>query len=133
MATINGTNVILSVNGTAVALSKECDLDLSHAGRDTSTKDDAGWKTEAEGSRSWKVTGKGLADFGVAGNFTTIFQIYKNRSTVSVNFAAVGSGNKVYSGSGILKSLKGSGPMEESGPYDFEIDGSGPLTETAHT
>ena len=133
MATINGTNVVLSMNGTALALSKECDLDLTHAGRDTTTKDDSGWQTHAEGLRSWKVTGKGLADFSASGNFTTLFQIFKNRTPVSVTFSAAGSGNKYYSGSGIIKSLKGSGPMEESGPYDFEIDGSGILTESSHT
>jgi predicted secreted protein len=134
MATLNGTNLIVSLAGTAIAMSKECDLDITNAARDITTKSSAGWKeSAADGMRAWKVTGKGLADFGASGNFTTLFFFFFSRATVTLQFGASGTGNKYYTGSAILKSLKGSGPLEETAPFDFEFEGTAALTEAAHT
>ena len=134
MATLNGTNLIVSLAGTAIALSKECDIDITNAGRETTTKSSSGWKENAaDGLRSWKITGKGLIDFTVSGNFSALFGYIVSRATVTLQCGAAGSGNKVYTGLAVIKSLKGGGPLEETAPYDFEFEGTGALTETSHT
>jgi hypothetical protein len=132
-ATINGTNLIVQVNGTAISLLKECDIDMTNAGRDITTKDSAGWSEEApDGKRSWKISGKGdVAD--KQANFTALFALYNSRASCSVSFAITGSGEKWYYGTGILKTLKENAPLEETTTFDFEFTGSGILTEGTHT
>ena len=130
MATLNGTNLVVTLNGVPVALAKECDIDITNAGRDITTKASAGWKeTAADGLRSWKITGKGLIDFLSTPNFSTLFSYFTSRSTVTLVVGASGTGNKTYSGTAVIKSLKGGGPLEETAPYDFEFEGTGALTE----
>jgi len=134
MGTLNGTNMLVLLNGTAIALSKECDIDIQNAARDTTTKGSGGWKeTASDGLRSWKVTGKGLADFGASGNFTTLYALLLARTSVTLKIDNAGSGNHFYYGSAVLKNLKGGGPLEDSAPFDFEFEGNGILTETSHT
>lgn len=132
MSTINGTNLIVQVNGTAVSLLKSCDLDTTHAGRDTTTKDDAGWETGAEGKRAWKVTGSGDVADKMA-NFTALFLLYTNRTRVQVSFNILGSAEKYYYGYAYLDSLKQVGPLEETATFDFGFKGDGVLTEATHT
>lgn len=134
MATINGTNLIISIGGTAQGHAKECDLDISNAGRDITTKASAGWKeSSADGLRNWKVSGKGLVDFTDTVNASSLFSSFTNRTTVNLVFGAAGSTNKYYYGSGKINSLKFSGPVEDNASYDFEIEGNGVLTEATHT
>ncbi len=131
--TINGTNLIVQVNGTAVSCLKECDIDITNAGRDTTTKDSAGWgEAAADGKRSWKVSGKGDVADKMA-NFTGLFLLFTNRTTVSLSFNILGSGEKWYYGTALLKTLKQSGPLEETATFDFDFEGTGVLTEGTHT
>ena len=132
MATINGTNLIISLNGTAFGHAKECDMDITQAGRDVTTKSSAGWKEAAsDGMRSWKITGKGLIDFTDTSGFSALFDFMVARTSVSITFGSHITGNKYYSGTAVIKSLKGGGPLEESAPYDFELEGSGVLIESS--
>lgn len=135
MATINGTSLVVAVGGTALAAAKECDLDISNAGRDTTTKDSAGWATSAaDGKRSWKVSCKGLVDFSSSYNVSSLFSSFTNRTTVTVTFGALtGSGLKMYSGTAVIKDLKMGAPVEESATFDAEFEGTGALTEASHT
>jgi hypothetical protein len=128
MATINGTNLVVSIAGTAQALAKECDCDITNAGRDITTKSSAGWKeTAPDGMRSWKVTGKGLIDFTASPNVSTLMGYVTGRTAVTLKFGA--SGGKIYTGSAVIKSLKMAGSIEETATYDFEFEGTSTLTE----
>lgn len=134
MATVNGTNLIVSIGGTAQGHAKECDLDITNAARDITSKASSGWKdTAADGLRAWKVSGKGLVDFSDTVGVSSIFAAFTNRASVSVTFGIAGTGNKYYSGTGVIKDLKVAGPVEDNATYDFEIEGAGVLTETTHT
>jgi len=134
MATINGTNLIVQIAGTAQALAKECDCDITNAGRDITTKSSGGWKeTAPDGMRAWKVTGKGLIDFTTTPGVSTLMGYITSRASVTLVFGAAGSGNKFYTGTAVIKSLKMSGPLEETAGYDFEFEGTSTLTEGSHT
>ena len=134
MATINGTNLIVQIAGTAQALAKECDLDISNAGRDITTKSSAGWKeTAPDGMRNWKVTGKGLIDFTATPNVSALAGYITGRTSVTLIFGAIGSTNKYYIGTAVIKSLKLGAPLEDTATYDFEFEGTGVLTEATHT
>lgn len=133
MATINGTNLIISITGTAQGHAKECDLDITNAGRDITTKSSAGWKENAsDGLRSWKITGKGLIDFTDTASPSTLFATMVARTNVTVTFGTITTG-KYYSGSAVIKSLKEAGTLEDTATYDFELEGTGILTESTRT
>lgn len=130
MATINGTNLIIYIAGVAQGHAKECDLEISNAGRDITTKSSQGWKdNSADGLRSWKISGKGLVDFAGTGNASALFGYFSTRATLSAVLSAAGS--KYYYGTVRVTSLKMSGPVEDNASYDFEMEGSGALTESA--
>lgn len=134
MATINGTNLIISVGGTAQGHAKECDIDISNAGRDITTKSSGGWKEAAsDGARAWKITGKGLVDFSDTVGVSSLYASMLARTNVNVIFGAATSQTKYYYGAAVIKSLKAGGPLEESSTYDFELEGTGALTEATRT
>lgn len=135
MATINGTSLVVAVGGTALAAAKECDLDVTNAGRDITTKDSAGWEEKAaDGKRSWKVSCKGLIDFSSSYNVSSLFAAFTNRTTVSVKFGAMtGSGLKFYYGTAVIDDLKLGAPVEDSATYDASFSGTSTLSEASHT
>lgn len=115
-------------------MAKECDLEITNAGRDITTKSSSGWKeTAPDGMRAWKVSGKGLIDFSGSGNFSALLGYITGRTSVTLSFGASGSGNKYYYGTAVIKSLKGGGPLEDTAPYDYEFEGTSTLTEGTHT
>ena len=130
----NVTNFLVQVNGTSILMSKSCKLDFSHAARDTTTKDDAGWKTALEGMRNWKVDVDGLVSFSSAYNFDELFSLMSARTVVQVRFmSATVSGDYWYHGSAIITALNADAPDQTSTSFTASFEGTGILTQVAHT
>ena len=60
MAKINGTLLLIYVDGVLIASQQECTLNLSVDLPDISTKDDEGWAKHMNGQRSFEVSIDGL-------------------------------------------------------------------------
>ena len=63
MATINGTSLIVSVGGTAIAHTTSATLNLEKAMIDVSSKDSSGNSESLSGQKSASVDFEGLVDF----------------------------------------------------------------------
>lgn len=126
---INGTLLQVSVNGTVIAKSTSCSLEITHETRDTTTKDSGGWTDRLGALRSWNLSGDFLDAEDAAYRFDDLFALINNRTLVTLRMSSGVTGDKYYEGSGFLTSLSREAPMEDnvSGSYSFE--GTGALTE----
>jgi predicted secreted protein len=135
MATvINGTDFLVYVNGEAIGGQKTCKLTLGHAGRDTTTKDDSGWKTGAEGLRNWSISSDGLVAFdGTLFEPNEMANLIINRTRVAIRFRTSTSGNSWWYGNAYLMSYDVDAGTEDSVAYSASFDGTGVLTMAAVT
>lgn len=135
MATvINGTNFLISVDGTSIGASKSCKLTLNHSVRDTFTKDDAGWKTNAEGSRDWSVTCDGFMAMDATGTtLDDLVDMIINRTKAVVKMQTTTDGDTYWYGNAYLKSVDVDSVNEESVSFSIAFDGDGELTQSATT
>jgi predicted secreted protein len=131
---INGTNLLVYVNGEAIMGSKTCKLSVSHDVRDTTTKDSAGWAGKAEGLRSWTLTADGLAMFQTSNvDFDDLLALITTRTKVHLKFSTELSGDSWWYGDGWLKSIELDAANEDSVSYSCSFEGTGVLTKAAHT
>jgi TP901-1 family phage major tail protein len=135
MATIgkvNGTLLRVYVGGVAVANTTSASIETSMSGRDTTTKDSAGWKEIMEGLREWTISGDYLFEEAAAYGYTDLFALITARTSVVLIFSSEVTGDKIYTGTAYLTSLSKEAPMEEtvSGSYTFE--GTGALVESLY-
>ena len=126
---INGTDLLLYVNGVAVAHASSHSLSMGMNTLDASTKSSAGWKDLKPGQRSWNISGEHLYAFDAAFGATGLMAIFTARSLVTVKFATTNNLNKRFTGSGYLTSLDLNAPNEENSTFSFSIEGTGVLTE----
>ena len=134
IGSLNGTNMLLYIGGTAIAGSKTCEYQLTHSPRETTTKDDGGVESFAEGKRGWNAKTDGLVILPGSGTtFSALFAAWKNRTKVSIKFSTEVSGDKYYTGLGYIKDLSQNAPDNASATYSVSFDGTGDMTETAHT
>jgi predicted secreted protein len=132
---INGTNLLVYVNGTAIAGARECKLTTSHDTRDTTTKSSGGWQESREGKRSWGITCDGLVAMDAS---TTAFDdlytlLITTRVHVHLKFSSDTSGDAYWYGDGHAKSLDMSAGTEDSTQYSAVFEGTGALTQVVHT
>lgn len=132
---INGTNLLVYVNGTAIAGAKSCKLTTSHEVRDTTTKSSAGWGEVKEGKRKWTISCDGLVAMDAA---TTAFDdlytlLITNRTKVSLKFSSETSGDAWWHGDAYAESLEMDAPLEDSTTFSASFSGTGVLTQATHT
>ena len=124
---VEGTDLLVYFNGTAIAYSKNCTLNMNLANAETTNKDDSGWKGVLPTKRDWSVDGDGLYNYG--GSVSTLFGLYNNRTRVSIKFSNNTPGDKYYSGYAYITKLQISGPDAETATYSFSFAGDGQLSE----
>jgi predicted secreted protein len=132
---INGTNLLVYVNGTAIAGSKSCKLTTSHEVRDTTTKGSAGWNEVMEGKRKWGLSVDGLVALDAT---TTAWDdlytlLIVNRTKVHLKFSNETSGDAWWYGDGYCDALDMDTPVEDSTSYSASFSGTGVLTQATHT
>ena len=130
---INGKLFGVYIDGTLIGLAKSADISLSHEVRDTTTKDDDGWKTIAEGGRSWTAKTDNLVSFSATYNYEELFDLVTNRTEVTISFETNVSGDSRMWGRGYISSLDLNAPNQESVSFTASFEGDGVLTKVAHT
>lgn len=134
MATeINGHDLLVYVNGTAVAGSKTCKLAVKHDPRDCSTKDSNGWEKKGTGKRSWTVSVDGLVAFDATNGVDDLMTLITNRTQVTLKFSTETSQHGYWTGQGFLESLDVDAPDQESVNYSASFAGSEAVTYSTHT
>lgn len=134
MATINGTSLIIVVDGTAIAHSTSATLNLERAMIDVSSKNSSGDSESIAGQKSASLDFEALVDFTpTAGdNIADLITLYQANTAVSWEIASgiAGTAPK-FTGSGFISSLSMDTPMEDATTFSGSITVTGAVTYTA--
>lgn len=124
MSIIHGRNVILSINGTAFASAKSCELNVQADTIETSSPSNGTYKTHIPGRMSWSVSLSHL-----------VLNIKANKNmvgtTVSISMYPSGTGSlstDVISGTAIVKQWRITGTVGNLAQGSFQLVGTGALT-----
>lgn len=135
MATINGTSLIIVVDGAAIAHTTSATLNLERAMIDVSTKDSAGDSESIAGQKSASVDFEALVDFSPTApveGLVDLITIYQANSAVTWEIASGSAGTAPkFTGSGFISSLSMDAPMEDATTFSGTITVTGAVTYTA--
>lgn len=129
MAKFNGTDLLIFVDGNAVAHSTSCTLTINQNQVDSTDKDSSRWDEFINGQRSWTVDCDGLVDYSTSVNSNELFDggITTN-STVTLIFSTAVSGARYYSGTANVSSLTETGELDSPASFSVSFQGTGALT-----
>lgn len=120
MATFNGSDLTLSIGGTAIAQSTSASVTLDADTIDVSSKDSGGFQEVIQGQKSGTVDFEGLLD--LAGTAGTVYTAWYNGTEVAWTFS---DGSNTLSGNGRITNLSVDAPMEDVATYSGSIQISG--------
>lgn len=129
MAKLNGTSMLVIVDGATIGGTKSFTLDIRNANIDSSSKDSEGWTDRIAGKRDWSVTFDGLYDPAGVFNFEQLFDSVDTRDQVQLEMAVIDGtgGGELYEGYAILSSLSLTANMEDAVTYSGTFESDGPL------
>lgn len=129
----NGTDILVYVDGVAVAHATSHSLNVNADMIDATTKSSAGWKDILPGLRDWSIDCEGLVAYDAAEGFSEAFADINSRTQVVVKFSTEETGDKRYTGNAYVSSLSASAPLEDVVTYSLSFTGDGALSEETVT
>jgi predicted secreted protein len=131
MGKLNGTSMLVIVDGVAIGGTKSFTLDISVDLPDATTKDSDGWAENIHGLRSWSVSFDGLYDPALTYNGEEIFDELDNRDEVYLEMAVIDGtgGGLVLKGNAKVASLSFGGEHEQPVTLSGSFTGSGDLNK----
>jgi len=109
----------------------EAELSMELETKERETKDTDGTEYRA-GKKSWSMSGNGLQVEDTTGTdhtFSALFGKYDAAAEVAVEFTTGASGDKYYSGNGLITNLTVNAAVNEDPTVSWTIQGTGALTE----
>ena len=128
MAKFNVTDLILKIDGTAVAHCTEATLTINQDLPDATTKSSGGWAEHINGLRDWEVSVAGLTDYSASGG-TQLADMILNRDNAEIVFDTTTSGDVTYTGTCDASSLEQGGGFEEVASWSGSLKGTGAITK----
>lgn len=129
----NGTDILVYVDGVAVAHATSHSLNVNADMIDATTKSSAGWKDILPGLRDWSIDCEGMVAYDAAEGFSEAFADINSRTQVVVKFSTEETGDKRYTGNAYVSSLSASAPLEDVVTYSLSFTGDGALSEETVT
>lgn len=130
MAALNGTSLLLIVDGVTIGATKSFTLNVDVNNIETSSKDSEGWTDRGlQGKRDWNVSFDGLYDPAKVYNFEQLFDAINTRDQVLLEMAVIDGtgGGELYKGYGRPKGLSLGAVMEEAATIAGTFEADGPL------
>lgn len=140
---VNGTDLLLSINGAVVAHAKSHTITVTTDMRDTTSKSSAGWKEAAKGRFSWNAKVDGLVSYEsglcnyqtlmtamLAGVEVAITSIDNTGGTIVGTLVTPLAGAYKQSGNAIITSVEVTNGDAENGTFSVSFEGTGPLSPT---
>jgi len=140
---VNGTDLLLSMNGAVVAHAKSHTISVSTDMRDTTSKSSAGWKEQAKGRFSWNAKVDGLVSYEaglcnysslmtamLAGVEVTITSIDNTGGTIVGGLVTPLAGAAKYTGNAIITNVELSAGDGENVTFSVSFEGTGALVPT---
>jgi len=128
---LNSSLVALYVEGAIILCSTDATITIENGTRETTCKEDDEWSSFEPSIKSWNMSGSAFyrtdSTPGLEDMFAYMTGVDKGK--VDVKWASKESGDKEFSGSGIITRLQGSSPgVNENTTWDIDIQGTGVLT-----
>jgi len=130
---LNGTIMLLYVDGTAISSTTSHSLSFEMATRDATTKSSAGYEEVLESTRSWSIDFDGMEAFDDTYSYEELRALISGRSQVTLLFSSQVSGDPQWSGRAYLTSVSIEAPLEETMTFSGSFKGTGELTATSIT
>lgn len=128
---INGTSLLVYVDGTAISYTTSCSINITGPGTfPVSTKDSYEWvqKLKAEGA-SWTVSADGMFALDGSGvDMRSIFNLFDRNQTVTIKMATSDAADEFFSGSAVATSFSVDAPDNDASTFSVEFEGLGDLT-----
>lgn len=124
MAVIHGRNLIIRVDGTAIAGAKSCEINVDGEQIETATPSKGTWRTFLAGRKEWSVS----CGFLIPASGTPLkSEAAMVNTTVTLTVQSGLSGDTL-TGSAIVKAWKASGTIGNLSQGSFQFRGNGALT-----
>jgi len=137
MAKFNGTDMLLYVNGVAVAHARDLTLNDETELIDVTTKSNTGYADYLSGLQNATIEFGSLSDFTEGSEYSdvTLYSLKQSKATIDwvISDGASSSAGNRYSGQGIIVALNREFPMEDAAAYSGTIQVKGAVSFTAAT
>jgi predicted secreted protein len=142
MATISGSEfrVLLSTDGSTFkgfATETECSFELNAETRETTSKDDASWRTYVASAKNWTATGSSnfSDDDASKWNADDLYTVVGSSVWIKLVPCAAGSvtplsGESQLAGTAILTQFSAAFPDKDNATYNFNLQGTGELVKS---
>lgn len=125
---ILGNNVVVTAkdrsnNNVPIAYARNCEVDADTDFQEKSSASTANWK-EFEPKRSWW---KMIVQCLLADDESEIMLAFKNRTLLNLSFADDQVNEWSWHGTGYIKKIKATGPMDQMASFVVEFQGTGAL------
>lgn len=138
MAKFNGTSILVTVDGDAIAEAQEHSIEVSHNLADASTKDSAGWAEFISAQRGATINVSALVDYAAdtdassTGFFDLFTEGIVNRTEFTLVFGTTASGNTIMTAQAYLTSLSQNAPSEDVVSYSASFQITGAITTSTN-
>lgn len=144
MATNSGTEfrLLLSTDGTTykgLANETECSFDITSDTRETTSKDNAIWRTYTPSARAWTASGTAIFgdDDATKWNPDDLYDLVGTTVWVKLTPCAAGTvtpltGESNLSGTAVFTSFSSSQPDKDNGTFTFQLQGTNALVKAAN-
>jgi len=144
MASIAGGEfrILLSNDGGSsykgFALESDCSFELNAETRETTSKEDASFRSYVTSAKTWSVSGSGLFGNGATDwDPDELYNFLGTSVTLKITQTDIGtitptSGKQNITGSAILTQLSGSFADKDNATYSFSLQGTGAWTEASN-
>ena len=144
MATHAGTEfrLLLSTDGSTykgLANETECSFDITSDTRETTSKDNAIWRTYVSSARAWTASGTAIFgdDDGTKWNPDELYDLVGTTVWVKLTPCVAGTvtpttGESNLSGTAVFTSFSSSQPDKDNGTFTFQLQGTNALVKATN-
>jgi len=130
---LNGTLLLLFVDGVAIGETTSHTLGFEQATRDATTKGSGAYEEVLPALRSWTIDFDAFVAFDATNGYKQLRALIASRTEVTLLFSSLESGDPQYSGFSYLTSVSLDAAVEDSTTMSGSFKGTGELTETTIT
>jgi len=128
MATAQGKDLKLYVEGVLVACLRDNSFEGSTDTVSSTCKDSGNWKTIIPTKNGWSVSATAVADFAATGGLETMVDFWLLQSEVDIEIKNGVSGDPEFAGAGYITAISCEAPDEDVVTYSLTITGNGAVT-----
>lgn len=130
---LNGTALLVYVDGVAISSTTSHDLEYTQALRDATTKSSGAYEESLPALRSWSISFDAMVAYDDTEGYKQLRSLIAARTEVTLLFTSLESGDPQWSGKAYLENVSKTAGVEESVTMSGSFKGTGELTETTIT